>query len=183
MDKDSTVILLNDTFSTENCLKSCQLHVQQNGTNSFYQTTHNSDLSTGYKAWQIIQGHHHRDIILPYILVRVVSIFHYLISLTRRYRWIIRHYNLEPAFQDPKINDDDIYITLPEGRPERLNAQQIIIRLRKDFDGLKQVQQLWHDDINAFVLSHGLTQFSDAHKLCLRSNGILVPQYAMDRSV
>jgi len=45
------------------------------------------------------------------------------------------HLNIVTAFLNPEIDDDDIYITLPEGWPEGLNAQKIIFRLWKALYG------------------------------------------------
>jgi len=87
------------------------------------------------------------------------------------------HLDVVTAFLNPEINDDDIYMTLLEGRPEGLNAPKIIVRLRKALYGLKQAPQLWHDDINAFLLSLGFTQSSADPNLYLRSDGILILLY------
>jgi len=87
------------------------------------------------------------------------------------------HLNVVTAFLNPEIDDDDIYMTLPEGWPEGSNAPKIIIRLRKALYGLKQAPRLWHDDINAFLLSLGFTQSSADPNLYLRSDGILILLY------
>jgi hypothetical protein len=42
------------------------------------------------------------------------------------------------SFLIPKIDNDDIYMTLPKGWPEGLNARKFIVRLRKALYGLKQ---------------------------------------------
>jgi hypothetical protein len=87
------------------------------------------------------------------------------------------------TFLHPEINEDDIYMTLPEGWPKGLNAQEIIVRLRKALYGLKQAPRLWHDDINAFLLSLGFTQSSADPNLYLRSDGILILLYVDDISM
>jgi len=87
------------------------------------------------------------------------------------------------AFLNPEIDNDDIYKTLPEGWPEGLNAPKIIVRLRKALYGLKQAPRLWHDDINAFLLSLGFTQFSADPDLYLHSDGILILRYVDDISM
>jgi len=68
-------------------------------------------------------------------------------------------------------------MTLPEGWPLGLNARKIIVRLRQALYGLKQAPWLWHDDINAFLLSLGFTQSSADLNLYPRSDGILVLLY------
>jgi hypothetical protein len=57
------------------------------------------------------------------------------------------------AFLKPKFDDDDIYMTLPEGCPEGLNTPTIIVRLKKALYGPKQEQRLWHNNINTFLIS------------------------------
>jgi hypothetical protein len=68
-------------------------------------------------------------------------------------------------------------MTLPEGSPEGSNAAKIVFRLRKARSGLKQAPWLWHDDINALLLSPGFTQSSADPIIYLRSNGILILFY------
>jgi hypothetical protein len=93
------------------------------------------------------------------------------------------HLDVVTAFLNPEIDDDDIYMTLPEGWPEGLNAPKIIVRLRKALYGLKQAPRLWHDDINAFLLSLGFTQSLADPNLYLRSDGILILLYVDDISM
>jgi len=90
------------------------------------------------------------------------------------------HLDVVTAFLNPEIDNYDIYMTLPEGSPEGLNAPKIIVRLRKALYGLKQAPRLWHDDINAFLLSLGFTQSSANPNLYLRSDGILILLYVDD---
>jgi hypothetical protein len=93
------------------------------------------------------------------------------------------HLDVVTAFLNPEIDDDNIYMTLPEEWPEGLNAPKIIVRLRKALYGLKQAPRLWHDDINAFLLSLGFTQSSADHNLYLCSDGILILLYVDDISM
>jgi hypothetical protein len=93
------------------------------------------------------------------------------------------HLDVVTAFLNPEIDDDDIYMTLPEGWPEGLNAPKIVIRLRKALYGLKQAPRLWHDDMNIFLLSVGFTQSLADPNLYLRSDGILILLYVDDISM
>jgi len=45
------------------------------------------------------------------------------------------------AFVNPEMDDDDLFMTLPESLPEGVNAVKIIVRLRKAHCGLKQARQ------------------------------------------
>jgi esterase/lipase superfamily enzyme len=56
----------------------------------------------------------------------------------RRYGWNMDHLDVVTAFLNPEIDDDDIYMTLPEGWLEGLNAPKIIVRLRKALYCIKQ---------------------------------------------
>ena len=84
------------------------------------------------------------------------------------------------AFLNPEIDDEDIYMTLPEGWPEHLNAPKIIVRIGKALFGLKHAPRLSHDDINAFLLSLGFTQSPADPNLYLCSNSILIFLYVDD---
>jgi len=90
------------------------------------------------------------------------------------------HLDVVTAFLNPEIDDDDIYMTLPEGSPEGLNAPKIIVRLRKALYGLKQARWLWHDDINTFLLCLGFSQSRADPNLYHRSDGILILLYVDD---
>jgi len=93
------------------------------------------------------------------------------------------HLDVVTAFVNPEIDDDDIYRTLPDGWPDSLNAPKIIVRLRKALYGLKQAPRLWYEDINAFLLSFGFTQYFADPNVSLRSDGILILLYVDDMSM
>jgi len=67
--------------------------------------------------------------------------------------------------------------------PEGLNAPKIIVRLKKALYALKQAPQLWHDDINAFLLSYRFSLSLADPNLYLRSDGILTLLYVDDISM
>jgi hypothetical protein len=144
------------------------------GSKSVYKTKHNPDGSTQYKAWLVIKGYEQTDFGETSAPVGKVTTFRYLISLIGRYGWNMDHLNVVTAFLNPEIDNNDIYMTLPEGWPEGHNAPKIIVRLRKALYGLKQAPRLWHDVINAFLHSLGFTQSLADPNLYLRSDGILI---------
>jgi hypothetical protein len=80
-------------------------------------------------------------------------------------------------FLKSKIDNKDIYTTLPEGWPEGYKALKSIVRLRKALYGVKKAPQLWHINFNAFPLSLGLIQFLDDPNVYFRSDGILILLY------
>jgi len=177
------LILLNNTFSSLNSREARQLQVKPIGFKCVYKTKHIPDGSTWYKAWPVIKGYKQTDFGEIYALVGKLTTFLYLISLIRRYGWNMDHLDVVTAFLNPEIDDNDIYMSLPEGWPEGLNAPKIIVRLRKALYDLKQAPQLWRDDINAFLLSVGFTQSSADPNLYLRSDGILILLYVDDMSM
>jgi hypothetical protein len=93
------------------------------------------------------------------------------------------HLDVVTAFLNPEIDDNDIYMTLPEGWPEGPKAPKIIVRLRKALYGLKQAPRLWHDDINASLLSLGFSQSLADPNLYLRSDGIMILLYVNNISM
>jgi hypothetical protein len=97
--------------------------------------------------------------------------------------WKMDHLYVVTAFLHPEINCDDIFMTLPEGWPEGLTAPKIIVRLRKALYSLQQAPWLWHNNINAFLLSLGFTQSSANPNLYLHSDGILQLWYVDDISM
>jgi hypothetical protein len=66
----------------------------------------------------------------------------YLISLVGQHGWNIDHLDVVTAFLNPKVDDDDIYMILPEGWTEGLNTPSIIVRQKKVLHGLKQAPRL-----------------------------------------
>jgi len=183
MEEESTSILLNNTFSALNSREARQLQVKPTGSKWVYKTKHNLDGSIPYKPRLVIKRYEQTDFGETYAPVGKLTTFRYLISLIGRYEWNLDHLDVVTAFLNPEIDDDDIYMTRPEGWPEGLNAPKIIVRLRKALSGLKQAPRLWHDDINAFLHSLGFTQSSADPNLDLCSNGILILLYVEDMSM
>jgi hypothetical protein len=159
VEEESTSMLLNNTFSALNSREARQLQVKLISSKWVYKTKHNPDRSTQYKARLFIKGYGQTDFGETYAPIGELTPFLYLICLIGKYGtgWNMDHLDGVTAFLNPEIEDDDIDMTLPEGWPEDSNAPTIIVRLRKALYGLKQAPQLWHDDINAFLLSLGFT--------------------------
>jgi len=176
MEEESTSILLNNTFSALNSREARQLQVKPIGSKWVYKTKHNPDGSTRYKARLVIKGYEQTDFGETYAPVGKLTTFRYLISLIGKYgtRWSKDHLDVVTAFLNPEIDDDDIYMTLPEGGPEGSNAPKVVVRLRKAFYGPKQAPRLWHDDINAFLLSLGFTQSLADPNIYLRSDDMMI---------
>jgi hypothetical protein len=87
------------------------------------------------------------------------------------------------VFFNSEVDTDDIYITLPEGWTEGLNAPEMVVRLKKALYGRQQAPQLWHNDINTWLISLKFTQSLADSNLYLRSDGILMLLYIDDISM
>jgi hypothetical protein len=90
------------------------------------------------------------------------------------------------TFLNPDVDDDDIYMVLPEGWPhghKDTHAPPIIVRLRKALSGLKQAPRLWHNDRNTFLFSLRFTQSQADPNLYIHSDVILILLYVDDISM
>jgi hypothetical protein len=142
MEEECTSILLNNTFTTINSREARQLRVKPIGSKWVYKTKHNPDDTIRYKARLVIKGYEQTDFGETYAPVGKLTTFRYFISLVGEYGWNIDHLDVFTAFLNPEVDDDDIYMTLPEGWPEGLNTPTIIVRLKKALYGLKQAPRL-----------------------------------------
>ena len=183
MGAESTLILLNNTFSALNSRESRQLNVRPIGSKRVYKTKHNPDGSIRCKTQLVIKGYEQTDFGETYAPVGKLTTFWYLISLIGSYRWNMDHSDVVSTFLNPEIDNDDINMTLPDGWPEGLNSPKIIVTFRKALYGFKQAPRLWHDDINPFLLSPGFTQSSADPNVYLRSYCILIHLYVDDISM
>jgi len=61
MEEESTLILLNNTYSALNSREARQLQVMSIGCKWVYKTKHNPDESTQYKAQLVIKGYEQTD--------------------------------------------------------------------------------------------------------------------------
>jgi len=119
-----------------------QLGVQPIGSKWVYKTKHNANGTIRYKAHLVIKGYQQTDFGENYAPVRKLTTFRYLISLVGKHGWNIDYLDVVTAFLNPEVDDNDIYMTLPEGWPEGLNTGTIVVRLKKALYGLKQTPQL-----------------------------------------
>jgi hypothetical protein len=118
-----------------------------------------------------------------YAPVGVLTTFRSLISPDRYYGLNIDHSDVVTSFLNPEVDDDDVYITLPEGWPKGLNTPTIIVRLKKALSGLKQAPRLWNNNITTFVLSLEFTQSQADLNLYLHSECMLMLLYIDDISM
>ena len=183
MEEECTSILLNNTFTTINSREARQLRVKPIGSKWVYKTKNNPDGTRRYKARLVIEGYKQTDFGETYAPVGKLTTFRYLISQVGKHGWNIDHLDVVTAFLNPEVNDDDIYMTLPDSWLEGLNTTTIIVRLNKALYSLKQAPRLWHNDIDTCLLSLEFTQSQADPNLYLRSDGILMLLYVDDISM
>jgi len=172
-------------FSALNSREAQQLQVKPIGSMWVYKTKHNPDMTTQHEARLVIKRYEQTVFSDTDGPVEKLTTSRYLISLIVKYgtRWNMDHLDVVTAFLNPEINDDNIYMTPLEGWPEGSNAPKIVVRLRRAHYGLEQAPRLWHNTINAILLSLGFTQSSAKRKLYLRGDGMLILLYVNDISV
>lgn len=84
---------------------------------------------------------------------------------------------------NPKIKDNNMYVTLLPGWLEGHNTPKIIVRFRKSPYGLQPPLLLWHDAINTFLISLGITESLANPNLYLPSDGILILLWVDDTTM
>jgi hypothetical protein len=127
MEEECTSILLNNTYTTITSWDSRQLHVTAVGSKWVYKTKHNPDCTIRYKALLLITGCEQIDFSETYAPFRNLSTVRYLISLVGKHGWNIDGLQVVTAFFNPVVDDNDTYMTLPEGWPEGLNTPTITV--------------------------------------------------------
>jgi hypothetical protein len=139
----------------------------------------NPDGSTRYKARLVIRGFQQikgRDYDETYAPVSKLSTFRMLMAYAAQHKWKVEHLDVVTAFLNPKIDKENIYMTLPAGMDwidPRL-AEVETVRLKKALYGLKQAPRLWHEEINTFLLSIGFTQSSTDPNLYMQTGTLLL---------
>jgi len=141
MEEECTSILLNNPFTTIIPWEARQLQVKPIGSKLVYKTKLKPHSTTRYKVtYLVIKVYKQTDFRETYGPVRKLTTFRYLISRVGKNGWNINHLDVVTTFLNPEVNDDDIYITLPEGWQEGLKAPAIVVRLKKALYGLTQAQ-------------------------------------------
>jgi len=107
-------IIRNETFSPAQA----QFGNKPIGSRWVFKTKRNPDGSTRYKARLVIKGYEQMDYGETYAPVGKLTTFRLLISLATRNNWKIDHLNVVTAFLNPNVDDDTLFIQLPEGWPK-----------------------------------------------------------------
>jgi len=126
-----------------------------------YRRKINSDGTTRYKARLVIKGYEQRE---------------------AQHGWNVDHMDVVTAFLNPKIDRDNICISLPPGiewleTTRTIKAESLV--LRNALYGLKQAPQHWYEDIDGFLRSIGFKQSAEDPNLYLQL-GVLLLLYVDD---
>jgi hypothetical protein len=103
------------------------LRVKPIGSKWVYKTKHNPDGTIRYKACIVIKRYEQTDFGETDAPVGKLTTFRYLISLVGKHGSNIDHLDVVTAFLNPAIDDDDIYMTLPDGWPEGRNEPTMVV--------------------------------------------------------
>jgi len=153
---ESTSMMLNNVFSASNAPEGWLLQLRTIVCEWVCNTEHDPDSSTQYKSWLLSNRYQQTGFDVTYATAGMITMFRYLISLIGRSGCSLDHLNVVTAFLKPKLNDDDLNMTLPKGRPKWLNAPKMMVMVSNALYSLKQAAQLEYDDINAFLVCLGL---------------------------
>jgi len=97
-----------------------------------------------------------------YAPISKLTTFRLLIGLAARNNWKTIQVDVVTAFLNPNVDDDTLFMKLPEGWPEHgPNSgpdKVTVVRLRIALYGPKHAPHLWYRHINAFLLSLGIIQ-------------------------
>ena len=162
----------------------CPITVKPIGSKWVYKTKRNPDGSIRFKSRLVIRGFQQVEGIdygETYAPVSKLTTFRMLISLAANYGWAVDHLDVVTAFLNPKIDRDNVYMSLPPGLDwlDSRFVNQVVVRLLKALYGLKQAPRLWYAEINAFLISIGLRQSPTDPNLYI-GPGILLLLYVDD---
>jgi hypothetical protein len=151
-----------------------------------YKRKVNPDGSTRYKARLVIKGYEQKEGIdydETYAPVSKMATFRLLLAMAAQYGWDVDHMDVVTAFLNPKIDRDNIYMTLPLGidwlDPTVSTSTGTALILRKALYGLKQAPRLWYEDIDGYLQSIGFRQSAEDPNLYLQP-GVLLVLYVDD---
>ena len=140
---------------------------------------HNADGSSRYKARLVIKGYEqeygidYQETFAPvakFVTVRI------LFALAAQFDWEIEQMDAITAFLNP-ILYEEVYIEQPKGfEITSASRGRLVCRLLKSLYRLKQALRAWYTDIDAFLISLGLTRSKEDYNLyiSIKANIILL---------
>jgi hypothetical protein len=114
MEEECRSILLNSTFTTINSREARQLRVRSIDSKWVYKTKHNPDGTIRHNARLKIKDYEQTDCGETYALVGTLTTVRNVSSLDAKHGWNIDHLDVVTAFLNSEVDDNNIYMTLPE---------------------------------------------------------------------
>jgi transposase InsO family protein len=172
-------LLDNHTFEFEATPKAIEIATPKAiGSRWVFRTKLNPDGTTKFKARLVIKGYEQVkgiDFNETYAPVSKLSTLRMLLAISAQKGWKIDHMDVKSAFLNPEIDNDNVYMSLPQGIEEvDPSLSSSTVRLRKALYGLKQAPKLWYDNINQFLLSLEFTQSTADPNLYITDKALLL---------
>jgi len=165
-------------------IRSAEFVEEPIGCKWIYRRKINPDGTTRYKARLVIKGYEQKagiDYDETYAPVSKLATFRLLLALAAQHGWTVDHMDVVTAFLNPRIDRDNICMSLPPGiewlETTTIKAESLV--LRKALYGLKQAPRLWYEDIDGFLRSIGFKQSAIDPNLYLQP-GVLLLLYVDD---
>ncbi|KAH8152156.1 uncharacterized protein LAJ45_03582 [Morchella importuna] len=187
-------LLLNNTFElsgyqpqhakegeSQNNQSGIPFGIHAIGSKWVYKRKLNPDGTTRYKVRLVVKGYEQVegiDFKETYAPVSKLTTVRMLLNLAAKYDWRVDHLDVVTAFLNPKIDRDNVYMSLPPGidwlDPDLYQSSIHCVRLLKALYGLKQAPRLWYEDINQFLLSIGFEQSTTDPNLYIQHSVLLL---------
>ena len=153
-----------------------------------YKKKINPDGSTRFKARLVVRGFEQPEDNSPtYAPVAKIATYRVLLALSASRKWRNTQLDVKTAFLNPSIDDDDIFIKLPQGIPAEwfppdTPAELIvlaILRLEKALYGLRTSPIRWYNMLDKFLRSLGFVK-SDFEETLYLMDGCICLVYVDD---
>lgn len=152
----------NDTFDLDDS-NPIPSHLKALSTKWVFRHKVNADDTIRYKARLVVRGFLQKegiDFDQTYAPVATQTSFRLLLVLAARLNWNVRQLDVITAFLNPKIDKENLWVSIPAGTfnhcPPFPNGP--VLRLKKALYGLRQSPRLWWATIDAAFISLGLTR-------------------------
>ena len=164
--KDKWVDSMNEEFKSLEKNKTWDIVDRPNGKNILgckwvYRIKRDSNGNIlKFKSRLVAKGYNQKqgiDYNRTYAPVATYSTFRCLMALSAQLKLKMIHYDFESAYLNGRLaNDEEIFMTIPEGYYSDENKSQKVLRLRKCLYGLKQSGRNWNIELDEALKQSGL---------------------------
>lgn len=159
MREEMESLKLNDTFDLNDVAPT---NTRALSTKWVFRQKLNADDTIRFKARLVVRGFLQRegiDFDQTYAPVATQTSFRLLLALSRKFGWTVRQLDVITAFLHPKVDKEDLWISLPSGTLRYCTTfDASTMRLKKALYGLRQSPRLWWATIDAAFVKMGLTR-------------------------